>query len=89
MKTPRPKLCVKVWDLWAAGQYDKAHELQNVLSRADWVLTKSSIVGTKAAIEVEFGYGGYPRRPLQRLSEQERQKVKEGIAEAMKIEQGL
>jgi L-threo-3-deoxy-hexylosonate aldolase len=53
------------------------------------VLTKSAIAGTKAAIEMEFGYGGFPRRPLQRLGEEEREEIKEGISEAMKFEHGL
>ncbi|WPG98626.1 L-threo-3-deoxy-hexylosonate aldolase [Acrodontium crateriforme] len=84
-----PKLCVKVWDLWAQGEYEKAMELQKVLSKGDWVLTKTAIAGTKAAIEMEYGYGGFPRRPLQRLTEEERQKVKAGIEEAMKVERSL
>jgi L-threo-3-deoxy-hexylosonate aldolase len=84
-----PKLCVKVWDLWASGDFEKAQEMQKILSRADWVLTKSAVAGTKAAIEMEFGYGGFPRRPLQRLSEEERKKVKEGIAEGMNVENSL
>lgn len=84
-----PKLNVKVWNLWAEGKYEEAMELQKVLSKADWVLSKLAIAGTKAAIEMEFGYGGFPRRPLQRLSEEERRWVKEGIAEAMKIENSL
>ena len=84
-----PKLCVKVWNLWASGEYEKAMELQKVLSKGDWVLTKSAIAGTKAAIEMEFGYGGFPRKPLQRLSEEEREKIKDGISEAMKIEHSL
>ncbi|THV88182.1 aldolase [Aureobasidium pullulans] len=84
-----PKLCVKVWSLWTEGKYDEAMELQKILSKGDWVLTKAAIPGTKAAIEMEYGYGGFPRRPLQRLSEEGRQKVKQGIAEAMKIEKSL
>lgn len=84
-----PKLCVKVWNLWTEGKYDEAMALQKVLSKGDWVLTKAAIPGTKAAIELEYGYGGFPRRPLGRLSEEERQKVKTGIAEAMKIEKSL
>lgn len=84
-----PKLCVKVWNLCAEGKYDEAFELQKILSKGDWVLTKAAIPGTKAAIEMEYGYGGFPRKPLQRLSEEGRQKVKEGIAEAMKIEKSL
>jgi len=84
-----PKLCVKVWNLWVEGKYDEAIELQKVLSKGDWVLTKTAIAGTKAAIEMEYGYGGYPRRPLQRLSEDERKKVQAGIADAMKVEKSL
>lgn len=85
----RPKLCVKVWDLWASGEFEKAQEMQKILSRADWVLTKSAVAGTKAAIELEFGYGGYPRRPLPRISEEDRKKIKQGISEGMKLEQSL
>ena len=84
-----PKLCVKVWSLCAEGRYDEAIEYQKVLSKCDWILTKSAIAGTKAAIESEYGYGGFPRRPLQRLSEEEKQIIKEGIAEAMVIEKQL
>lgn len=84
-----PKLCVKVWSLWANGEYEKAIELQNVLSTGDWVLTKSAIAGTKAALELEYGYGGYPRRPLQRLSKSETENIKDGIAKAMEIERSL
>ena len=84
-----PKLCVKVWNLCTEGKYEEAIELQKVLSKCDWVLTKSAIAGTKAAIELEYGYGGFPRRPLQRLSEEERQKIKKGIADAMAIEKTL
>jgi len=84
-----PKLCVKVWNLWTEGKYDEAMQLQKVLSKGDWVLTKAAIPGTKAAIEMEYGYGGFPRKPLQRLSEEGRKHVKQGIAEAMKVESTL
>ncbi|KAK3641393.1 L-threo-3-deoxy-hexylosonate aldolase [Elasticomyces elasticus] len=84
-----PKLCVKVWNLWQEGKYDEATELQKVLSKGDWPLSKFAIAGTKAAIEMEYGYGGFPRRPLQRLSEEQRKQVKDGIAEAMKVEKSL
>jgi len=84
-----PKICVRVWNLCQEGKWDEAVELQKVLSKADWVLTKSAIAGTKAAIEMEYGYGGYPRRPLQRLSDAQSKQVKAGIQEAMKIENSL
>ena len=84
-----PKTCVRVWSLWAEGKLEEAMELQKKLSKGDWVLTKAAIPGTKAAIQEYYGYGGYPRKPLQRLSEDKRKQVVEDIAEIMKIERGL
>jgi len=84
-----PKTCVKVWNLWAEGKYDEAIELQKILSKGDWVLTKAAIPGTKSAIQSYFGYGGYPRRPLKRLSEERVKAVAGGIAEVMKVENSL
>ena len=84
-----PKTCVKVWNLWAEGKYDQAIAMQKVLSKGDWVLTKSAIPGTKSAIESYYGYGGYPRKPLKRLSQEKVQAVKEGVAEVMALEKSL
>jgi L-threo-3-deoxy-hexylosonate aldolase len=84
-----PKTCVKVWNLWAEGKYDEAIALQKVLSKGDWVLTKSAIPGTKSAIQSYYGYGGYPRRPLKRLPEEKVKAVAEGIAEVIKVEKSL
>jgi L-threo-3-deoxy-hexylosonate aldolase len=81
-----PKLNVKTWNLWTEGKYEEAMELQRVLSDADWVCSKYAIAGTKAAIELFDGYGGFPRRPLQRVSEEERREIKERLGEAMRIE---
>lgn len=84
-----PKVCVKVWNLWAEGKYDEALELQKLLSKGDWVLTKAAIPGTKSAIQSYFGYGGYPRRPLKRLSQEKVKAVAEGIREVMEVENKL
>ncbi|MCJ1401001.1 hypothetical protein MMC11_004213 [Xylographa trunciseda] len=84
-----PKTIVKVWNLWAEGRYEEAMKLQVVLSKGDWVLTKAAIPGTKQAIQVNFGYGGYPRRPLRRMAEEEVKLLGEGIAEVMKVENSL
>jgi len=84
-----PKTCVKVWNLWAEGKYDEAIALQKVLSKGDWVLTKAAIPGTKSAIQSYFGYGGYPRRPLKRLSDEQVAAVATGIKEVMEVEQKL
>lgn len=84
-----PKACVKVWNLWAEGKYEESLALQKVLSKGDWVLTKAAIPGTKAALQEYYGYGGYPRRPLKRLSAEQVAAVKEGIKEIMDVEQSL
>jgi len=84
-----PKTCVKVWNLWAEGKYEAAIELQKMLSKGDWVLTKAAIPGTKSAIQSYYGYGGYPRRPLKRLSKEQVNAVAEGIKDVMEIEMGL
>ena len=84
-----PRVCVRVWDLWADGKRDDAMELQRLLSTADWVLTKAGIAGTKMAIQSYFGYGGHPRRPLKKLSPDRVQAVKEGAAEVMALEMSL
>ncbi|KAI5298808.1 hypothetical protein KEM55_002905, partial [Ascosphaera atra] len=78
-----PRLCVEIFNLWEAGKMVEAIETQKLLSRSDWVLTNSSIPGTKSAIESYFGYGGYPRRPLKRVSEEKAAQIKEAIKEAM------
>ncbi|KAI1365339.1 L-threo-3-deoxy-hexulosonate aldolase [Xylaria arbuscula] len=84
-----PKVCVKVWNLYAEGKTEEAIKLQKVLSRGDWFLTKPAIAGTKQAIQSYFGYGGYPRKPLKRLDEAKVAGVAEGIKEIMEIEKSL
>lgn len=84
-----PKTCVKVWNLWAEGKYDESIALQKVLSKGDWVLTKAAIPGTKSAIQSYYGYGGFGRRPLKRLSKEKVKAVADGIAEVMEVEKSL
>ncbi|MCJ1442125.1 MAG: L-threo-3-deoxy-hexylosonate aldolase [Stictis urceolatum] len=84
-----PRTCVKVWQLWQEGKLEEAMQLQKVLSKGDWVLTKAAVPGTKQAIQFGYGYGGYPRRPLRRLKEEEVKKLGESIAEVMKVEMSL
>ena len=81
-----PKVCVKVWELYAEGKKEEAIALQKVLSRGDWFLTKAAIAGTKAAIQSYFGYGGFPRRPLKRLDKGGVGGIVEGIKEVMEVE---
>lgn len=84
-----PKVCAKVWNLYAEGKTDEAIVLQKVLSRGDWFLTKAAIAGTKQAIQTYFGYGGYPRRPLKRLESARVEFIAEGIKEVMAVEKSL
>ncbi|KAG8424600.1 L-threo-3-deoxy-hexylosonate aldolase [Metarhizium acridum] len=84
-----PKVCARVWNLYAEGKKDEAQALQRILSRGDWPLTKAAIAGTKQAIQMHFGYGGYPRRPLKRLNEARLKAIEEGIREVMEIEKSL
>jgi L-threo-3-deoxy-hexylosonate aldolase len=84
-----PKTCVKVWNLCKEGKWDEAFDLQRTLSKGDWVLTKAAIPGTKSAIQSYYGYGGYPRTPLKKLSKEQVDAVASGIEEVMKIEKSL
>lgn len=84
-----PRLCVDIFTLWSEGRFTDAMGVQQLLSAADWVLIKAAIPGTKAAIQGYYGYGGYPRRPLGRLSEAQTQAVVGEIKEAMEMEATL
>lgn len=84
-----PKFCVKVWDLCAQGKWDEAREQQKLLGRADWVLTKSGIPGTKAALQQIMGYGGVPRRPLPKVEGEKAEILARDLEEAFKMEKSL
>lgn len=84
-----PRLCVRIFTLWSEGRLAEAIEAQQELSAADWVLTKAAIPGTKSAIQSYYGYGGYPRRPLGRLSDEQAKAVADKITGAMEVELAL
>ncbi|KAJ5749149.1 uncharacterized protein N7511_010845 [Penicillium nucicola] len=84
-----PRLCVRIFTLWSEGRLTEAIEAQAQLSAADWVLTKAAIPGTKGAIQSYYGYGGFPRRPLGRLSEEQTKAVADKIKPAMDVELSL
>ncbi|KZF23514.1 aldolase [Xylona heveae TC161] len=84
-----PKTAVRVWNLWSQGKIDEAIKLQTLVSQGDWITTKGGVAGTKAALQLYFGYGGYPRRPLARLSEEKTKQLGEDLADIMKYEAGL
>lgn len=84
-----PRLCVRIFTLWSEGRLAEAIEAQQQLSAADWVLTKAAIPGTKSAIQSYYGYGGFPRRPLGRLSDDQAQAVADKIKDALAVELSL
>ncbi|KAJ6011298.1 L-threo-3-deoxy-hexylosonate aldolase [Penicillium sp. IBT 35674x] len=84
-----PRLCVRIFNLWSEGRLAEAMEAQQQLSAADWVLTKAAIPGTKSAIESYYGYGGYPRRPLARLSDAQAKEIADKIKPALDVELSL
>ncbi|KAJ5953195.1 hypothetical protein N7454_000091 [Penicillium verhagenii] len=84
-----PRLCVRIFNLWSEGRLAEAIEAQQQLSAADWVLTKAAIPGTKSAIQTYYGYGGYPRRPLGRLSDAQAKEVADKIKPALDVELSL
>ncbi|CRG85885.1 hypothetical protein PISL3812_02888 [Talaromyces islandicus] len=84
-----PRTCVQIFNLWSSGKIAEAFELQKVLSDGDWVLTKAAIPGTKQAIQLFFGYGGYPRRPLRRLDEASVKELEGKLQEIMAVESSL
>ena len=84
-----PKLCAKVWDLCAEGQVDKARELQKVLGKADWALSKGGVGGTKAALQEVFGYGQYVRRPLKAPGDEGKKQIVAELKQALDVEKTL
>lgn len=84
-----PRTCVQIFKLWSSGKIAEAFELQKVLSDGDWVLTKAAIPGTKQAIQLFFGYGGYARRPLRRLDEASVKDLEGKLQEVMAVERSL
>jgi L-threo-3-deoxy-hexylosonate aldolase len=84
-----PRTCVQIFNLWSRGDIVAAMELQGILSAADWVLAEKSIPGTKFALQHYFGYGGYARRPLLRLTEAQLSLATSGVEKAMEYEKSL
>jgi len=84
-----PKACVKVMQLFNEGNVKEARKMQAIVARGDWAVIKGGIVGTKAALEAYFGYGGYARKPLPRSSKEETAKWKDAFEELMDLENSL
>lgn len=84
-----PRACVQVYNLAVAGRLDEAKRAQQQLAEADWSLTKRAIPGFKSILDRYHGYGGIPRQPVNKLSEEDAVALCQEINWMMDIEGGL
>ncbi|KAK4058406.1 hypothetical protein OIO90_000564 [Microbotryomycetes sp. JL221] len=93
-----PKTIVKLWKIsneaLETGDVEKLREaqaLQDLCSDADWVTIKTSIPGTKYALDhfVQKGLGGTSRKPLPPADDKMKQLIEKEFAEAWAYEQSL
>ena len=75
--------------LFEAGKYKEAQKLQAIIARGDWAAIQGGIVGTKAAMQSYFGYGGYCRKPLPRPGKEETKRWRELFEEIVALEESL
>jgi dihydrodipicolinate synthase/N-acetylneuraminate lyase len=84
-----PKACVRLVDLFEAGEYKEARKLQAIIARGDWAAIQGGIIGTKAALMAHFGYGGYARKPLPRPNKDDMRRWREAFEELVTLEKSL
>lgn len=89
-----PRSCVKLFQLVTDGNLSEAMELQGLISRAEWAMARTGMSGTKYAVELEKRSSGMeskvlPRRPLQECSANEKQWIKDTMAELTFYEKQL
>jgi 4-hydroxy-2-oxoglutarate aldolase len=77
-----PQQCIDIYDLFKAGQWDEAAELQRWMVPVNAAVTaRFGIPGLKAALDMLGYHGGPVRPPLLDLTEGELQAVREVLAE--------
>ncbi|KAF2132514.1 aldolase [Dothidotthia symphoricarpi CBS 119687] len=84
-----PKVCVKIVELFEAGQLKEARKMQAIVARGDWAAIQGGIIGTKAGLMAHFGYGGYARKPLPRPSKEDTRKWRDAFDELVQVENSL
>jgi 4-hydroxy-2-oxoglutarate aldolase len=84
-----PKACVKLMQQFEAGNLKEARKLQAVIARGDWAAIQGGIIGTKAAMNAHFGYGGFARKPLPRPNKEETARWRDAFEEVVALERSL
>jgi 4-hydroxy-2-oxoglutarate aldolase len=77
-----PEKCTELYDLFRAGQHEKAKQLQLLLVQASKrIATENGIPGIKYAMDLRGYHGGQPRLPLLPPNETQKRAIAEIIAE--------
>ncbi|KAK6072033.1 dihydrodipicolinate synthetase [Seiridium cupressi] len=84
-----PKACLQTIELYKAGKYDEAQEMQDVVSQGDWVAIQSGVIGVKSGLQSWMGYGGYARSPLPKPTAEQANSWKEGFRDLVLLEKSL
>ncbi|KAI9810048.1 MAG: hypothetical protein M1826_003774 [Phylliscum demangeonii] len=84
-----PKACVQTMRRYEAGQVADAQRLQAAVARGDWVAIQAGIVGAKAVLVDQLGYGGHGRKPLPRPSPSDTARYVAEWRELLALEQSL
>ncbi len=75
-----PAPCCNLYRLFTQGEYDKARELSFRLARLNQAVSGSwGVAGAKAAMDLTGFKGGSPRLPLQALSDEAKENIKQAI----------
>lgn len=83
------KVCVKLFDLFVAGREDEAKKLQAIVAKADWHLVAGGITSFKSVLNDCFEYGGYPRRPLPKASQDQARQWVQAVKEVVDMEKNI
>jgi 4-hydroxy-2-oxoglutarate aldolase len=84
-----PRACVRICELFQAGDLQEARRLQAIVARADWIAIQTGFAGVKAALQMFNGYGGVPRKPCTLPDDGAMEMIRKGLAEVMTLEQSL
>ncbi|MGB9740795.1 4-hydroxy-tetrahydrodipicolinate synthase [Candidatus Bathyarchaeota archaeon] len=78
-----PKLCHELYSSFKNGSYEKACEIQRVISHINEVLVvkQNQLAAIKEALNIKGLPAGYPRKPTLPLKEKEREEVRRFIKE--------
>lgn len=78
-----PRACLRLLELWRAGELEAARGLQARLVAPNTAVTSGyGVPGLKAALRLVAGYGGEPRAPLLPLPDADRGRLRAILAEA-------